>query len=327
MSTGLVLGKFAPLHRGHQLLIETALRENALVLVMVYHAPEVTSIPLPRRAGWIRALYPGVQVIEAWDGPLEVGDTPVLRALHEEYILRVLDGRRVDNFYSSEFYGAHVSAALGARDCRVDPTRTRVPISATAIRAHPFANRAFLDPVVYRDLVARVALVGAPSTGKTALASALATAYHTTWMPEYGREYWEAHQRERRLTAEQLVEIAEEHRRREDAMILDADRLLFVDTDATTTAMFARYYHGHVLPRLADLAADARDRYRLHVLCEDDIPYEDTPDRSGAVNRSEMQAATRADLAERGIEYVAVKGSLDERITALRPILAAIPPA
>jgi hypothetical protein len=52
---GLVLGKFAPLHKGHQLLIETTL-------------------PLSLRAGWIRQIYPQVRVIEAEDGPTEVGD-------------------------------------------------------------------------------------------------------------------------------------------------------------------------------------------------------------------------------------------------------------
>lgn len=43
-------------------------------------------------------------------------------------------------------------------------------------------------------------------------------------MPEYGREYWERHNVDRRLTPEQLVEIAEEHVRREGALVLEANR-------------------------------------------------------------------------------------------------------
>lgn len=80
---GLTLGKFAPLHRGHQVLIETALAEVDELLVIIYHAPETTRVPLPVRAGWLRRLYPTVQVIEAWDGPTQVGDTPEIRAMHE----------------------------------------------------------------------------------------------------------------------------------------------------------------------------------------------------------------------------------------------------
>ncbi len=73
MKTGLTLGKFAPLHKGHQLLIERALARTDHLIVMVYDAPETTPVPLPVRASWIRALYPTVEVLEAWDGPTAVG--------------------------------------------------------------------------------------------------------------------------------------------------------------------------------------------------------------------------------------------------------------
>jgi cytidyltransferase-like protein len=111
---GLTLGKYAPLHRGHQLVIETALAEMDHVIVIVYDCPEVTPIALPVRAGWIRRLYPAVKVIEAWDGPREVGDTPAIQRMHERYVIDTLGIRGISHFYSSEFYGAHMSRALGA---------------------------------------------------------------------------------------------------------------------------------------------------------------------------------------------------------------------
>jgi NadR type nicotinamide-nucleotide adenylyltransferase len=322
MSTGLVLGKFAPLHRGHQRLIETALAENDRVLVMIYHAPDVTEIPLPVRAGWIRALYPQIEVIEAWDGPLQVSNAPDIRRQHETYILARLGGRRVDAFYSSEFYGEHVSRALGASDRRIDPERTRVPISGTAIRAAPYQQREFLDPLVYRDLITRVVFLGAPSTGKSTLAEALAARHNTCWMPEYGREYWEANQHQRRLSPAQLVEIAEGHRQREDRLAEQANRFLFVDTDASTTRHFAHDYHGHALPRLDQLASECAQRYALCFLCEDDIPYADTWDRSGPANRRQMQAQVKTDLALRKRPYLALRGSLEQRMAQVDQILA-----
>ena len=42
--------------------------------------------------------------------------------------------------------------------------------------------------------------------------------------PEYGREYWDKNQKDRRLTPKQLVEIAEGHIQREDAKVLGANR-------------------------------------------------------------------------------------------------------
>jgi HTH-type transcriptional regulator, transcriptional repressor of NAD biosynthesis genes len=74
-----------------------------------------------------------------------------------------------------------------------------------------------LHPIVYRDLIANIVFLGAPSTGKTTLTERLAAVYQTTWMPEYGRKYGETHQVDRRLSLVQLVEIVEGHVEREDA--------------------------------------------------------------------------------------------------------------
>lgn len=73
---GLILGKFAPFHQGHQLLMETALSEMDEVITVIYNCPEITNVPLNIRADWIKKIYPNVQVIKAWDGLTEVGDTP-----------------------------------------------------------------------------------------------------------------------------------------------------------------------------------------------------------------------------------------------------------
>ena len=186
---GLTLGKFAPLHRGHQYLIEKALAETDRLIVMIYDCPDVTDVPLNVRAAWLRDLYPQVEVIEAVGGPQLVGSEPAITAAHDAYIQRLLAGRRVTRFYSGEFYGAHVSRALAAADCRVDPDRQRFPISGTVIRLSPFTHRQWIAPRVYRDLIRNVVFLGAPSTGKTTLCQRLASRYHTQWMPEYGREY------------------------------------------------------------------------------------------------------------------------------------------
>nr|WP_309248942.1 adenylyltransferase/cytidyltransferase family protein [Paenibacillus sp. MZ04-78.2] len=133
-TAGLTLGKFAPLHRGHQYMIETALTEMDHVIVVIYDCPETTDIPLTVRAGWIRALYPAVEVIAAWDGPTETGYTPEIKKAQEDYILGLLGGRSVTHFYSSEPYGEHMSTALNAVNRQVDPKRETFPVSGTAVR-------------------------------------------------------------------------------------------------------------------------------------------------------------------------------------------------
>ena len=323
-NTGLTLGKFAPLHLGHQYLIERAIAENDNVVVIIYDSPEVTRIALETGAGWIRLLYPEVEVILARDGPTVVGNTPEITRLHDRYLQQLLKGWRITRFYSSEFYGDHVSQALGAIDCRVDEARKRVPISGTAIRSDPFRYRDYMNPLVYRDLVTKVVFLGAPSTGKTTLARHMADQLSTAWVPEYGREYWEKNQIDRRLSLSQLAEIAIGHREKEDQISQDANRFLFVDTDATTTYQFSLHYHGQVHPTVAEMAAECRERYHVCFLCETDIPYEDSWDRSGEVHRSFFQQQIEADLVARGIEFTRLSGDLMTRTALVVKTLKAI---
>lgn len=321
MKRGLTLGKYSPLHKGHQFVIETALSEMDEVIVIIYDAPETTPIPLNIRANWLRKLYPKIKVIEAWDGPTEVGDTPEIKRIHEDYIINKLKIQGITHFYSSEFYGEHMSTALGAVNRLVDPFRQTVPISGMRIRQEPFEYRGFIHPLVYRDLIINIVFLGAPSTGKTTIAERMGEEYKTVWMPEYGREYWEKNQVERKLTLEQLVQIAEEHLKREENLLYQANQYLFTDTNATTTFMFSQCYHQTALPKLNDLANLTSSRYDLVFLCDTDIPYEDTWDRSGDVNRETFQKQIVGDLLTRKIPFFILSGDLETRVSKVKRIL------
>lgn len=302
------------------MLVETALAEVDELIVMVY-ATDVIDVPLQVRAGWIRELYPRIRIIEAWDGPDGYGDTPEICRQQETYILEKLNGLRITHFYSSEFYGDHVSRALGAVDRRIDEARTVVPISGTTLRKDYFAGRQYLAPVVYAALITKVCFMGAPSTGKTTLAQTMAERHHTVWMPEYGAEYWLEHHVDRRITLDQFEEIAPEHNRREDALTLQSRKYLFCDTNPITTYLFAKDYHGIAGPVLTRLAMEAEKRYDLFFLCETDIPYADTWDRSGDQKRSWFQDQIVSDLAERRVPFFRVGGTLEERVSQVNEVL------
>jgi HTH-type transcriptional repressor of NAD biosynthesis genes len=318
---GLTLGKFAPLHKGHQLLLDTAVEEMDEVLAIIYDCPEITSVPLNVRANWIRNLYPTVKVVEAWDGPIEVGDSQEIKTNHEDYVLNHLRLGTITHFYSSEFYGEHMSQALGAVNRIVDQDRKMIPVSATKIRENPFSFREYLHPRVYRDLVINVVFLGAPSTGKSTIAARLAQEYDTIWMPEYGREYWNEHQVNRRLSLSQLEELAERHLEREEELLGQANRFLFTDTNATTTRIFSLYYHGSTNPRLNELADQTASRYDLVFVCDTDIPYDDTWDRSGDMNRHVFQKQIVADLVVRRSPFITLRGSIEARVQQAKAIL------
>jgi AAA domain-containing protein len=67
-----------------------------------------------------------------------------------------------------------------------------LPVTHVAWRRILWRHWKFLPAPVARTLVQRIALLGGESSGKTALAARLADELDTRWVPEYGRELWEA---------------------------------------------------------------------------------------------------------------------------------------
>ena len=322
---GLTLGKYAPLHKGHEYVIETMLREMDEAIVIIYDT-SVTTIPLQIRAGWIRKLFPNVTVLEAWDGPIGFPHNREYELKEEEYILNLLGGKEITAFYSSEYYGEHVSKALCCADRRVDEARNTIPISATAIRDNPFQYKNYLSDIVYRDMIIKVVFLGAMSTGKSTITEALAKQYNTTFASEYGRYYWDEHQVDRRISLEAFNEIAVGHIEREETAFLSANRYCFVDTNAITTYMFALDYHGAASDLLTRLAFENFLRYDLFFLCEDDIPYDDTWDRSGDQKRHVFHKQIITDLEVRRIPYISLKGDLETRMKHVDGVLSKFQP-
>ena len=101
MKVGLTLGKFAPFHKGHQFLIETALSEVDKLVVVIYACDELPQCPLFMRANWIKSLYPQVEIVLASDGPKETGYSPEIMAKHDRYLQNLLKTHSIDYFLAA----------------------------------------------------------------------------------------------------------------------------------------------------------------------------------------------------------------------------------
>ncbi|MFQ3248937.1 MAG: HTH-type transcriptional repressor of NAD biosynthesis genes [Glaciecola sp.] len=172
------------------------------------------------------------------------------------------------------------------------------------------------------DTIEKVVFMGAPSTGKSTICQAAASYFNTVHVDEFGRTYWEQNQTDRRLTPEQLLYIAEEHIAIEERTLPKANKYLFVDTNALTTWHFALDYHESALPELCVLADKSKERYQHVFLCADDIPFEDTWERSGDVKHKEFQVFITNELNRRGIEYTVLNGSVEKRLATIVDTLA-----
>lgn len=153
MKWGLTLGKFAPLHKGHQFLIESALLEVDKLVVVIYACDELPQCKLSMRAAWLHSLYPHVEVVLAPNGPKETGYTADIMRSQEHYLLGLLSAYTFDYFFSSEPYGSHISLAFQCINRQIDLQRKNVAISATMIRNNLTKYQDFLSPRVFGDLI------------------------------------------------------------------------------------------------------------------------------------------------------------------------------
>lgn len=165
---------------------------------------------------------------------------------------------------------------------------------------------------------ARIAILGAESTGKSTLAATLAARYGTVWVPEYLREFVDTAQRVP-FEHDQLA-IARTQRAREDVLAPRARRFLFCDTTPLMTAVYSMIYWGRVDADLAALAA--HHDYPVTLLALPDWPWmPDGLQRESEAVRQRVHAQLVATLEQRGIAYTVLEGGLAQRVRQAETVL------
>ena len=324
MKIGFTLGKYAPFHKGHEFVISTALAEMDHVIVIIYNASEVTSIPTTVRASWIKEIFPEVEVIIAEDGPQETGYTKEIIEIQNAYIKKILDGRKITAFYSSEAYGQHVSDALKCANRIVDLNRTKFNISASMIRNNKVRIKESVSKCVFDCIKPKIYFLGGPSTGKSTISSYSADLLGGAYCREYGRDYWFQHQENHRLSMKDLETIAYEQNRLEETISNEDKELVFIDTTTITTLSYAYYYFGYASDYLESLVKANLFKYKYMFLCDEDIPFDDTWDRSGHGSREKIQKINKTMLKKYNISYTLLSGSVEERFSTVKAYLETI---
>ena len=169
-----------------------------------------------------------------------------------------------------------------------------------------------------------MALLGAESTGKTALAQGIQAHFQargipTALVPEYLRTWCDAAGRTPR--PEEQQGIAQEHARQLSAPT-DV-RLLVADTTPLMVAVYSDYLFGD--RSLYPFALEHQRSYHLTLLTGLDLPWvADGLQRDGAHVREPVDALVRAALDGAGISYRIVYGSgtarLDNALFAINSI-------
>ncbi len=148
---GFTIGKFAPLHKGHQLVLETALKEMDEVYCVIYDT-DIIDIDVKQRAEWIKKLYPKVHILYAYDSPKQYGLDEKSVNIQMKYLSGIIEDIPVTHFYSSEPYGEKVADYLKIKNRTVDLEKKSIPVNATIIRDNYEDNKNYLENLVYLTL-------------------------------------------------------------------------------------------------------------------------------------------------------------------------------
>lgn len=327
---GVVLGKFCPLHKGHELLINTALKECDRVHIFVC---TLSTEPIDGniRATWMVNRYQEYMdngsvkiyhISEDWI-PQEPKDCKSRNIFYGTWagILKALTQEKIDYIYASEDYVYPMALFLDCKARLLDIDRNTIPISGTAIRKNPIKYWNYMNEDVRNYFTKKVLIIGGESTGKTSLTKQLQEfcnnrGFKALGILEYARQW-----------IDENLEGDVDELKFEDISMFGKTQMTFVntlpkhydaqivfsDTDAITSKVFQDIYFGEYDDELEDLANEAT--WDLILLLHPDVPWVDDGQRNlGNEHMRDVHFKyLKSELHKRGLTYVDIKGTWEER--------------
>ncbi len=308
MKRGLVIGKFMPLHKGHIALIEFAAANTDELIVSMSYTERDPIDPMLRMA-WIKSQFnnnPHVKVCSIQDDfDDESLALPERTAIWAKKMNEVYPPINV--LFSSEPYGEPFAKNLGVTHKVFDIGRTAVQVSATAIRNKPLSNWNFIPDHVRPYFVKKICFYGPESVGKTTMTMKMAAHYKTEYVPEAARDILQSND----FTEKEITAIAQLQDRYIQEKLVTANKLLFCDTDAITTAIYSQHYLGTIPELLVEL--EKKTSYAHYFLLDIDVPWKADILRDLSHRRREMVEKFEYELVKRKIAYTIVRGNYRER--------------
>ncbi|MEH7393163.1 multifunctional transcriptional regulator/nicotinamide-nucleotide adenylyltransferase/ribosylnicotinamide kinase NadR [Bacillus sp. JJ1474] len=320
-------GKFLPLHQGHvYAIVKASAMVDELYVVLshsekrdreLFDGSKLSYIPAQIRLRWLSQLTREMEHVKV----VEVEDQDG----NEDYNwkegslkIRQAIGKEIDVVFSSEIEYEPIFKELypEAKHILIDEKRDQVKISATKIREKGiFEYWGYIPEVVKPYFIKKVVILGTESCGKSTLTRNLALIYNTTYVKEYGRDYCEyLGGCDGIIIEEDYPMIAYGHKLKEYDAIKNANKIVFIDTEAAVTQFYSELYnqkHQTVLNEIARI-----QKYDLCLYLEPDVKWVDDGLRVHGEQkvREENNNRLKEILEENGIEFVSVSGTYQERL-------------
>jgi len=204
----------------------------------------------------------------------------------------------------------------------------RTNISSTQIRSNPFKYYEYLPKCVRPYYNKKVLVVGTESCGKSTLIRNLSKVYNTTYVEERGRYVCIDCGGEEYMQPKHYLDILYEHKASEKDKMKDANKVLFVDTDAIVTYYYymltfkdANEYSNDY-EQLAKLIAK-QNKYDLCIFLEPDVMWVQDGTRIHGEEkvRWEHNKLLKKLFDEVGIKYVTINGDYQKRYVKTKELV------
>jgi HTH-type transcriptional repressor of NAD biosynthesis genes len=297
-----------PPHHGHIALIEFAAEQcDELIVSMSYKADD--PIPGELRFSWLKEIFQNCDTIIIERVEDNFDDEQLELNQRTKAWANFISKRYppIHIVFSSEKYGDSFAKNLKAEHFLFDEARTRIPVSASLIRKNPFKYWDFIPSSVRPYFVKKVCFFGPESTGKSTMAKKMAAHFSTEFVPEVAREFVTSNV----FTAEDISIISVEHYKRIVEKTKIANKLLFCDTDAITTAIYSQHYLNTVPSIVYEL--ERKVSFNLYFLFDIDVDWVADELRDLGNQRERMFNLFKNELEKRNIPFLIVSGSYEQR--------------
>lgn len=306
--TGFVLGKFCPLHKGHMLLIDTALSNVEQLYIVVDNIMDDV-IAVSKRIQWVKKEYPEAIVLtQPYSLPQDPSETPEFWNIWRETLCALLP-EKIDAVFASETYGERLAKELNAEFIMVDCERQQVPISASSIKSDIVRNWDYLSDSAKVDLMTTICVFGPESTGKSTLTKQLAEYFEVPYVDEYAETVIRSKNGD--ITFEDMELIVRGHHENIQCAMSLLPPILFVDTDAIASKIWSN----ELFKKESSIIEEyiAQQDFNHYLLLDIDLTWQDDVHRYRPGNRKDFFTKCKQELENRGKSFSVVTGIDGER--------------
>jgi len=328
MTVGMIGGKFNPIHNGHvYAIVKSACMVDELYVVLSHskkrdkklcQKSELKYIPSEIRLRWLSQIAKDMENVK-------------IIAIEDDYDsdenynweegannIKKLINKNIDFVFSSENNYMPIFNKLypSSKHIVIDSDRKKYPISSTKIREEGIYNNwEYIPDVVKAYFVKKVVVAGTESCGKSTLVKYLAKIYNTKYVSEFGRDvYNDFGGLDGGFTSDLYEHIVFGQKAKEFKLSQKANKILFIDTEATITNYYSKLYNQHNNKLIMEIAKF--QEYDLVLYLEPDVKWvNDGTRQHGCENtRNNNNKELKKMLETVGIKYEAITGSYAERL-------------